>query len=128
MSNNQEPDKAWSYGIGAASLHYRVSRDQRSSDRWHVDWPLEGVLQLDEDPDQAIEVNLVDFSCGGLGVVLNARYPLRPGQRGTLITQSHGSGCCRRVVHCTWQRPHPIEHNLQSAGFSFEGEDESLQH
>jgi hypothetical protein len=104
----------------AASVHYRVNRDQRSSDRWHVDWPQEGFLQLDDDPDQAIQVTLVDFSCGGLGVVLSASHALRPGLKGQLITQSHGSGCCHRSVRCTWQRPHPVDRHLQSAGFSFE--------
>ncbi len=113
-------DQAMPQSDSAASVHYRVSRNQRSSDRWHVDWPQEGFLQLDDDPDQAIQITLVDFSCGGLGVVLSASHALRPGQKGQLITQSHGSGCCQRSVRCTWQRPHPVDRHLQSAGFSFE--------
>jgi hypothetical protein len=116
--------KAMPHADSAASVHYRVSRDQRSSDRWHMDWPQEGFLRLDDDPDQEIQVTLVDFSCGGLAIVLSASHGLRPGQKGQLITQSHGSGCCQRPVHCTWQRPHPIDRDLQSAGFSFEAEPE----
>jgi hypothetical protein len=100
--------------------HANVHLDQRSSDRWHVDWPLEGFLQLDDDPGQTIQVTLVDFSGAGLAVVLTAEVALHPGQTGQLITQSHGSGCRHRLVRCTWRRPHQVDPQLQSAGFSFQ--------
>jgi hypothetical protein len=84
-----------------------------------MDWPVEGWLQIDAGPAEPVEVILVDFSSLGLAVVLSAAHPLRPGQRGELITQSHGAGCNHRPVRCSWQQPHPVDRQLQCAGLSF---------
>lgn len=97
-------------------------RDERDSDRWHVDCVLEGWLQLNDSEAEPIEVRLVDYSSGGIQVVLSSNHPLQPGQQGLLITQSHGAGCCRRPVQCTWQSAHPHNPQLQSAGFCFRTE------
>jgi len=99
--------------------------ERRASERWPVELPLEGWLQLEGEatpgePDPAIPVDLVDLSSGGVQVVLAADQPVRPGQQGVLITQAHGGGCGRRPVRCCWQKPHPQQGQLQCLGLAFE--------
>jgi hypothetical protein len=97
-----------------------TNTNRRASDRWPVELPLEGWLQLAGEPEPPIPVNLVDLSSGGVSVELTADHTVRPGQQGVLITQAHGCGCGQRQVRCCWQRPHPQHQHLQHLGLSFE--------
>lgn len=101
-------------------LSYEQRPERRRSTRWSVDWNLEGWLQLDDAEDQAIPLILVDFGPGGVGAVLQASHPLRPGQQGQLILQAHGGGCHCRPVRCQSVRTHPVAEDLRCAGFAFE--------
>ncbi len=85
-----------------------------------MDYPLEGWLQLNDLPDNLIQVKLVDYSSGGVDVLFSSDAAVHPGQCGDLITQAHGAGCCQRPVRCTWCKPHRVNRRLQRAGFSFE--------
>jgi hypothetical protein len=96
------------------------SGNRRASERWPVELPLEGWLQLEGQPEPPIPVELVDLSSGGVSVVLAAEHGVRPGERGVLITQAHGCGCGQREVRCCWQRTHPKHPHLQRLGLSFE--------
>lgn len=92
-------------------------RERRDAERWPVDWPLEGWLQIDEEGGAPIPVDLVNLSCSGAAVVLAEHHELRPGQRGRLITQAHGAGCGERAVRCCWLRR---DDRQQTVGLTFE--------
>jgi hypothetical protein len=91
--------------------------NRRASERWPIELPLEGWLDVDDGSADPIPVELVDLSSGGVAVVLAAEPALQPGQRGLLITQAHGGGCGSRAVRCCWQRSQLW---LQVAGLAFE--------
>ncbi|MEB3351527.1 MAG: PilZ domain-containing protein [Cyanobacteriota bacterium] len=91
--------------------------NRRASERWPIELPLEGWLDLEEGPSEPIPVELVDLSSGGVAVALGAEPALQPGQRGRLITQAHGGGCGSRAVRCCWQRSQLW---LQVVGLAFE--------
>jgi hypothetical protein len=95
----------------------RDPAERRAAERWPVDWPLEGWLQLEEGDGALIPVKLANLSCSGTAVVLEGDHGLRTGQRGRLITQAHGAGCGERAVRCCWLRS---EEGLQTAGLIFE--------
>lgn len=107
------------------------SGERRASERWPVELPLEGWLQLEGNHNGAgssqggdlppIPVDLVDISSGGVQVWLGAQHAVPVGQRGVLITQAHGGGCGYRQVRCCWQRPHPQHPQLQCLGLAFDG-------
>jgi hypothetical protein len=92
--------------------------ERRDAERWPVDWPLEGWLQIDEESGPPIPVDLVNLSCSGAAVVLEGHHQLRPGQRGRLITQAHGAGCGERTVRCCWLRRD--DDRRQTVGLTFE--------
>lgn len=103
-----------------AMLGVSMGSERRGSPRWPVTCPLEGWLELSGVPEAPLPVILTDMGGGGVGAVLQAEPPLRRGQRGALITQSHGAGCQARPVRCCWQRRHPGDGQLQWVGLSFE--------
>ncbi len=84
----------------------------------------EGWLELAGVRKSPIQVELVSFNGRGVGVVLSASYPARPGMHGMLITPMHGGGCNHRPVICCWQRPHPRDACLQCLGLHFDFGDE----
>lgn len=94
-------------------------REQRASQRWPVELPLDGWLDLQDGRDEPIPVLLMDLSSGGVAVVLNDGPQLQPGQRGRLITQAHGGGCGTRPVRCCWLRQ---QDRLLMVGLAFEGD------
>lgn len=94
-------------------------QERRASQRWPVELPLEGWLQLDGEPEPPIPVDLLDLSGSGVQVVLDSHAAVWPGRGGVLITQAHGGGCGRRRVQCHWQRPHPQQPLRQCLGLAF---------
>lgn len=91
--------------------------NRRDSQRWPVELPLDGWLELDDDASAPIPVVLMDLSSGGVAVVLRSGSPVRTGQRGRLITQAHGGGCGARPVRCCWLR---LQDDLLTVGLAFE--------
>jgi hypothetical protein len=98
---------------------YGYSGDRRSVERWPVDRPLEGWLQLEGEGGAAFPLILIDFSTAGVVVAFSMHRFVWPGQCGDLITQSHGAGCCHRPVCCRWQRFHGRNRELRCAGLGF---------
>ena len=98
---------------------YGHSRDRRSMERWPVDRPLEGWLQLEGAGGAAFPLILIDFSTAGVVVAFSMHRFVWLGQCGDLITQSHGAGCCHRPVCCRWQRFHSRNRELRCAGLGF---------
>jgi hypothetical protein len=101
-------------------LTYGEITDRRKGLRWRYDWHQEGWLQVHDTPESTIPVILVDFSAGGVGVVLHGSHNVHPGQSGQLMTQAHGGGCSVRPVRCRSIRTHPLEERLRYLGLSFE--------
>jgi hypothetical protein len=109
--------------LGPVALHrlpnvYCTSGECRSLPYWPVDYPQEGLLQLDQTGEVA-PVKLFTFSSRGIGVVSRADVPIKPGTSAMLITQAHGAGCHYRKVECCWHRPHPQDEHLQCIGLRF---------
>lgn len=100
-------------------LRYRHSCESRSLERWPVDRPLEGWLQLEAESDAPFPLILIDFSTAGVVVAFSMHRLVWPGQCGDLITQSHGAGCGHRPVRCRWQRFHGRNRDLRCAGLGF---------
>ena len=95
-----------------------TSGDCRTIPYWPVDYPQEGLLQLDHAGDAA-PVKLFAFSSRGIGVVSRADVPIEPGTDALLITQAHGAGCQYRKVQCCWLHSHPQDALLQCIGLRF---------
>lgn len=109
--------------LGPVALHHLPNicctrGDCRSVPYWPVDYPQEGLLQLDQTGEVA-PVRLFTFSSRGIGVVTRADVPIEPGTPAMLITQAHGAGCSYRKVQCCWHRPHPADVLLQCIGLRF---------
>lgn len=92
----------------------------RSVPYWPVDYPQEGLLQLDGAADIDIPVELFGFSSRGVSVMMAAAQPIRQGAQGVLITQAHGAGCCYHRVACCWHHRDPQHHHRQWVGLRFE--------
>lgn len=92
----------------------------RSEPYWPVDYPQEGLLQLDGETGSDIPVDLFAFSSRGVSVVMGAEHLIRQGAQGVLITQAHGAGCSYHRVACCWHRRDPEHHHRQFVGLRFE--------
>jgi hypothetical protein len=94
----------------------------RSVPYWPVDYPQEGLLQLDGAADTDIPVELIGFSSRGVSVMMGSGQAIRQGAQGVLITQAHGAGCSYHRVACCWHRRDPQHHQRQCVGLRFESE------
>ena len=92
----------------------------RTEPYWPVEYPQDGLLQIDGETGTDIPVNLIAFSGRGVSVVMGAEHPIRQGVQGVLITQAHGAGCSYHRVACCWHRRDPQHHHRQFVGLRFE--------
>ena len=83
---------------------------------WPVDYPQDGLLQLEGTGIEAIPVDLFAFSSRGVSVAMSCLHQIHQGDHGMLITQAHGAGCRYQRVICCWQRLHPQDALQQFAG------------
>lgn len=113
-------------GVKAVPLHGMAnaccsSGACHSANYWPIDYPQDGLLQLERTGIEVIPVDLFAFTSRGVSVSMSSQHLIDQGDQGTLITQAHGAGCRYQRVICCWHRLHPHDSHKQCAGLRLVG-------